>query len=92
MFPADTKVRSETAKANDEAEVPKREMLGLVGRTADRQTDRQTLLQRSRSRPLVHDERNCGRGTRCNLNGPIGVKESSVRKPKHVKVFNMDDH
>jgi hypothetical protein len=73
MFPADTKVRSETAKANDETEVQKRKVLGHAGRTADRQTDKQTLLRRSRSRPLhiVHDERNCGKRTRCNLNGPI---------------------
>ena len=35
-------------------------------------TDR---LRRSRSRPLVRDERKCGTGTRCNLNGPLRVND-----------------
>jgi hypothetical protein len=56
------------------------------------QTDRQTLLGRNRSRPSVHDERNCGKGTRCNLNDPIRANEFAARKPKLVMVINMDDH
>jgi len=88
MFPADKKVRSETAKVNGETEVQTRAVLRPGGRTANRQT----LLRRSRSRPLVRDERNCGKGARYNLNGPIRVKELAAHKPKRVMVISMDDY
>jgi hypothetical protein len=46
-------------------------------------------LRRSRFRPLVHDERKCGTGTRCNLNGPIRVNDFKLSPCSLCSMFSF---